>query len=154
MSGQFSHINIVIILMYIAGHNLLGIAYAVNCSERYMLGHRNYHGLAINRVGHHLKATRDKVLMLNPSHYLYKVEWFTDYDFTGMYGNDKYHLSTMCEKQNSFWDNLCKLKHTLANQNFIQILPKLIHRLKWLTWTIVLMSCFLFFRWLKILVER
>ena len=74
MSGQFSHINIVIILMYIAGHNLLGIAYAVNCSERYMLGHRNSHGLAINRVGHHLKATRDKVLMLNPSHYLYKVE--------------------------------------------------------------------------------
>ena len=62
MSGNFSQISIVGIMLYLSVHTSLEIAYTINFSERYMFGHGNSHKLVLKRVGHHLKATRENYL--------------------------------------------------------------------------------------------
>ena len=81
VSGQFCYNGIVGMLQYLAGNTLPGISYEVNCSTIYMFGPRNYHALALKRVGCYLKATQDKGLMLNPSSSLCKLDLPPETDF-------------------------------------------------------------------------
>ena len=45
---------------------------------------KRYHELALKRIGRYLKATRDCVLVLNPTKEL-KINCYPDADFAGMY---------------------------------------------------------------------
>ena len=74
--GDFSYSSVVRMLLYLAGHTRPDIAYAVNCCARYMFCPKRSHELALKRIGRYLKATRDCVLVLNPSKEL-NIDYYT-----------------------------------------------------------------------------
>ena len=88
ISGTFSYNSFVGILLYLDGRTYPEISYVVNYYTIYMFEPRHSYELKLNRVGHSLKATRDNLLMLNPSSSLCKVYSFPDSVFVGFYGNE------------------------------------------------------------------
>ncbi len=46
------------------------------------------HEQALKQIGHYLKATADKGLIMKPSEKLLKIDSFPDADFAGMYGHE------------------------------------------------------------------
>ena len=102
VSGQFSYSSVVGILMYLAGHTSSYIAYAVNFSAIYMFRPRHFHSLLLKRVGYYLKATRYKVLVLNPSSSLFKVDWFIGANFLRMHGHEDLTYSSCVKTRTGF----------------------------------------------------
>ena len=83
---EFNYSSVVGMLLYLAGHSRPDIAYAVNCTARYMFSAKRSHEEALKRIGRYLKATRDRGLVLNPStDGVLKIDNYPDADFAGMY---------------------------------------------------------------------
>jgi hypothetical protein len=64
--GGFSYSKTVVMLLYLSGHTLPDIAYAVNCCTRYMFCPKHSHELALKRIGRNLKQTLDHGMIMNP----------------------------------------------------------------------------------------
>jgi hypothetical protein len=97
----FSYTSVVGMLLYLAGHSRPNIAYAVNCCARYMFSRRLSHEKALKRIGHYLKATWDKGLILKPCHGL-QIDAFPDADFAGLYGYAKITDSKCVKSRTGF----------------------------------------------------
>ncbi|KAL7487478.1 hypothetical protein ACHAW6_013080 [Cyclotella cf. meneghiniana] len=52
-------------LLFLAQHTRLGIAYVSNCFARYMFCPKWSHELALKKIGQYLKAPHDRGLILN-----------------------------------------------------------------------------------------
>ena len=94
--GNFSYSSVVGMLLYLAGHSRPDIAYAVNCTARYMFCPRKRHEDALKRIGRYLKATRDRGLILDPKPAkngdgfdVLQIDDFPDADFAGLYGYEE-----------------------------------------------------------------
>ncbi len=91
----FSYSSVVGMLLYLAGHSRPDIAYAVNCSARYMFNPMRSHEEALKRIGRYLKATRTRGLILNPvvtsdgSVDVLQINCYPDADFAGLYGHEE-----------------------------------------------------------------
>ena len=66
MYGKFFYSTVVGMMLYFDGHTCSDIAYSEKCSARYTFGPKNFHELALKRVGCYLNSTPYKLLMLNP----------------------------------------------------------------------------------------
>ncbi len=86
-SGDFNYRNVVRMLLYLASHTRPDITYVVNCAARYMFFPKLVHKQALKQIGHYLKATADKRLIMKPSEKLLKIDGFPDANFAGMYGH-------------------------------------------------------------------
>ncbi len=86
--GNFNYGSVVGMLLYLAGHTRPDITYAVNCAARYMFCPKLVHEQALKQIGHYLKATADKGLIMKPSEKLLKIDSFPDTDFAGMYRHE------------------------------------------------------------------
>ena len=82
---DFSYSRVVGMLLYFARHTKPDIAYAVNCSARYIFCPKRSHELALKRIGQYLKTTCDCGLIINPSRDL-KIDCYPDADFARMCG--------------------------------------------------------------------
>ncbi len=74
-------------LLYLAGHKCPEMTHDVNCDARYFFCPKLVHKQALKQIGHYLKATADKGLIMMPSEKLLKIDSFPDTDFAGMYGH-------------------------------------------------------------------
>ena len=63
--GSFSYSSVVGMLMCLSGHTCPDIAYVVNFCARYMFCPNHSHETALKRIGQYLKATRNRVLILD-----------------------------------------------------------------------------------------
>ena len=84
---QFSYGSVVGIMMYLVGHILLNITYAVNFCAQYIFSPNHFHELALNQIGHYLKSIIKKGLVLNPSLLIFRIDCFLDANVSGMYGH-------------------------------------------------------------------
>ena len=50
-NGVFRYASVVGMLIYLSGHTLPGITYAVNCCARYMFASKHSHEMALKRIG-------------------------------------------------------------------------------------------------------
>ena len=85
VSGSFNYIRVLVMMLYLSGHTRPSIDFAVNCCARYMFCPNNLHDKVLNLIGQYLKLTRDRVLILNPNRKLFKIDSYSDADFSGMY---------------------------------------------------------------------
>jgi hypothetical protein len=94
-SGEFNYASVVGMLLYLSGHSRPDIAYAVNCSARYMFCPRRSHEEALKRIGRYLKTTRNRGLVLNPVcdsngvADVLQIDDYPDADFAGLYGYEE-----------------------------------------------------------------
>ncbi len=58
-SGAFSYSSVVGMLLYLSGHTLPNITFAVNCCSRYMFCPKHSHELALKQIVCYLKQTPD-----------------------------------------------------------------------------------------------
>ena len=86
---------IVGMMLYLCGNSILDTPYAVNCAERL----KHLHGLALNRIGHYVKAACESFLIMNPTSVL-KIYWLADADFSKIYDHEQ-TTDTNCAK--SYW---------------------------------------------------
>ncbi|KAL7479908.1 hypothetical protein ACHAW6_005627 [Cyclotella cf. meneghiniana] len=105
--GSFSYASVVSMLLYLAGHTCPDIGYAVNCCAHYTFNPCLSHEKALKRIGHYLKATHDKGLILKPCSKL-KVDTFPDADFAGLYGNAKITCSEVIKSRTGFLITVCE----------------------------------------------
>ena len=71
-------------LNYIAQNTRPDISFAVHQCARYSTNPTALHELAVKRIGRYLLATRDKGLVMHPTHD-FKLDMFIDTDFAGMW---------------------------------------------------------------------
>ena len=76
------------ILLYISGHTLPYISYAVNCCARYIFCPKHSHETALKRISCYLKETRYRGLIFNPSSDVCKSDCYPDEYFGGIYGHE------------------------------------------------------------------
>jgi hypothetical protein len=96
-SGAFSYSSIVGMLLYLSGHTRPDITFAVNCCARNMFCPKHLHELALKRIGHYLKQTPDRGMVMNPSSDVCKIDAYLDADFADMYGHEE-HTDPACAK--------------------------------------------------------
>jgi len=71
-------------LNYIAQNTQPDISFAVHQCARYSANPTALHKLAVKPIGRYLLATRDKGLILQPTHN-FKLDMFVDADFAGIW---------------------------------------------------------------------
>jgi hypothetical protein len=96
-SGAFSYSSVVGMLLYLSGHTLPNITFAVNCCSRYMFCPKHSHELALKQIVCYLKQTPDWGMVMNPSSNVCKIDAYPDADFAGMYGHEE-HTDPACAK--------------------------------------------------------
>jgi hypothetical protein len=96
-SGAFSYSSVVGMLLYLSGHTRPDITFAVNCCACYMFCPKHSHELALKRIGHYLKQTPDRGMVMNPLSYVCKIDAYPDADFAGMFGHEN-HTDPACTK--------------------------------------------------------
>jgi hypothetical protein len=79
----FNYASIIGMLLYLSGHSRPDIAFAVHQCARYTFSPTKKHTNALKRIGRYLKGTRDKGIIMRPSHKL-DVDCFPDADFAGL----------------------------------------------------------------------
>ena len=77
-------------LLYLLGHNCPDIAFATHQCACYTFAPKQSHEDALKRIGHYLKGTLDKGLILTPSDDL-KIDCYPDADFAGLWNRDDKH---------------------------------------------------------------
>ncbi len=82
-AGNFNFSSVVGMLLCLAEHTCSDITHAVNCAARYMP--KLVHKHALKGIGHYMKATSDKLLIMKPSEKLLKIDSFPDANFAQMY---------------------------------------------------------------------
>ena len=84
----FSYSSVVGMLLYLSGHTLSDITYAVNCCARYIFCPKHSHELALKGIRKYLKNTSSRGMVINPTREL-TIDAYPDADFAGMYGHEK-----------------------------------------------------------------
>jgi hypothetical protein len=79
--------GIIGMLLYLAGHSRPDIAFAVHQCARYTFQPTRKHVTALKRIGHYLKGTRDKGIIMRTSSTL-QVDCYPDADFAGLYNHE------------------------------------------------------------------
>ncbi len=69
-SGAFSYSSVVGMLLYLSGHTRPDITFAVNCCACY----KHSHELALKCIGHYLKQTSDRGMVMGPSSDVCKID--------------------------------------------------------------------------------
>jgi hypothetical protein len=85
-SGQVNYASVIGMLLYL-GHSRPDIAFATHQCACYTIAPKQSHEDALKRVGHCLKGTLDKGLILRPSDDL-KIDCYPDADFAGLWNHD------------------------------------------------------------------
>ena len=83
-SGTINYASIVGMLLYLCGHSRPDLTFAVHQCARYTFAPTKQHEKALLRIGHYLKGTMDKGLILSPSEDLY-LDCYPDADFAGLW---------------------------------------------------------------------
>jgi hypothetical protein len=86
-SSTFNYAAVISMLLYLSGHSRPDIAFAVHQCAWYTFQPTQRHELALICIGHYLKGTMDKGLILAPSDDA-RVDCFPDADFAGLYGHE------------------------------------------------------------------
>ncbi|KAL7460167.1 hypothetical protein ACHAXS_000632 [Conticribra weissflogii] len=76
VSGNFNYSSVVGMLLHLVGHKCPDIKYAVTCAARYIFGPKLVHKQILKQIGHNLKDTTDKGLIMKPSEKLLKIVAF------------------------------------------------------------------------------
>jgi hypothetical protein len=58
---------------------------------------KHLHELALKHIGHYLKQTSDRGMIMSPSSNVCKIDAYPDADFAGMYGHEE-HTDPACAK--------------------------------------------------------
>jgi hypothetical protein len=85
-SGQVNYASMIGMLLYL-GHSHPDIAFATHQCACYTFAPKQSHENALKRIGHYLKGTLDKGLVLTPSDDL-KIDCYPDADFAGLWNRD------------------------------------------------------------------
>ena len=85
-SGQVNYASVIGMLLYL-GHSRPDIAFATHQCACYTFAPKQSHKNALKRIGHYLKGTLDKGLILTPSDDL-KIDCYPDADFSGLWNCD------------------------------------------------------------------
>ena len=105
-SGILNYINVVGIMLYLSGHTRPEISFTVNYFARYIFFPKHLHGEYLKRIGWYVKLTQDCGLILNPNMVLFKIDSYTDSDFSGMYGHENPN-DTDCVKSGAVYVIKC-----------------------------------------------
>ena len=92
--GTFNYASVVGMLLYLAGHSRLDIAYIISQAARFTFSPKHSHEQALKLIGHYLMKTRDKGLVLTPTREL-NIDAYPDADFAGLYGYED-SLDSVC----------------------------------------------------------
>jgi hypothetical protein len=85
-SGQVNYASVIGMLLYL-GHSRPNIPFATHQCACYTFAPKQSHKHALKRIGHYLKGTLDKGLILTPSDDL-KIDCYPDADFSGLWNCD------------------------------------------------------------------
>ena len=85
-SGTINYASVVGMLLYLCGHSRPDLSFAVHQCARYTFAPTKRHEKALLRIGHYLKGTIDKGLILNPSDALH-LDCYPDADYAGLLWN-------------------------------------------------------------------
>ena len=83
-SGTINYASIVGMLLYLCGHSRPDLTFAVHQCARYTFAPTRQHEKALLRIGHYLKGTMEKGLILSPSDELH-LDCYPDADFAGLW---------------------------------------------------------------------
>ena len=97
VSGMFSNIRVVRILLYLSRYTRPYVALDFNSCTWYMFSTKRSQKLALKRLARYLKKTKDRGLVLKPNSNACKVYAYPDADFYGMYRHEK-PTDTVCVK--------------------------------------------------------
>ena len=86
-SGTINYASVVGMLLYLSGHSRPDLSFAVHQCARYTFAPTKRHEKALLRIGHYLKGTVDKGLILQPSDALH-LDCYPDADFAGMWKHE------------------------------------------------------------------
>ncbi|KAL3767222.1 hypothetical protein ACHAWU_003313 [Discostella pseudostelligera] len=86
-SGTINYASVVGMLLYLSGHSRPDLSFAVHQCARYTFAPTRRHEQALLRIGHYLKGTLDKGLILNPSPELH-LDCYPDADFAGLWKHE------------------------------------------------------------------
>ncbi len=117
-SGSINYASVVGMLLYL-GHSHPDISFGTHQCARYNHSLKQSHKDALKRIGHHLKGTLTKGLILNPSTTL-NINCYPDADFAGLWTrDDKQDPHCICSQTGYviclancpvLWKSKCKLK--------------------------------------------
>jgi hypothetical protein len=100
-SGAFNCSSLVLgMLLNLSEHTRPDITFAVNHCAWYMFCPKHLHELALKQIGHYLKQTSDRGMVMNPSSNVCKIDAYPDADFAGMYGHED-HTDLACAKSHN-----------------------------------------------------
>jgi hypothetical protein len=86
-SGTINYASAVGMLLYLSGHSRPDLSFAVHQCARYTFAPMKRHEKALLRIGHYLKGTIDKGIILNPSDALH-LNCYPDADFAGLWKHE------------------------------------------------------------------
>ena len=86
-AGHFNYGSVVGMFLYLSGHSRPDIAFAVHLCAHYTFRPTCRHEKALIRIGHYLKGTIDKGLILTPTSKPC-IDCYPDADFAGLYGHE------------------------------------------------------------------
>jgi hypothetical protein len=77
---------------------------------------KHSHELALKQIGHYLKQTPDRGMVMNPSSDVRKIDAYLDADFAGMYGHEEHTDPASAKRWTGFIITFCRLSCLLAIQ--------------------------------------
>ncbi|KAL7547639.1 hypothetical protein ACHAWF_010922 [Thalassiosira exigua] len=85
-TGRFNYASVVRVLHYL-NHTRPDCTFAIHQYSRYTFKPKKSHENAVRRIGHYLKGTMDKGLILDPSDDL-TIDCYPNGDFAGLWGHE------------------------------------------------------------------
>ncbi len=85
-SGSINYASVIGMLLYL-GHSRPDISFAMHQCAQYTHSSKQSHEDALKRIGHYLKGTLTKGLILNLSND-FRIDCYPDADFAGLWGRD------------------------------------------------------------------
>ena len=82
---DWNYRSVIGMLLYLASNSRPDIAFAVHQCARFSHDPKVSHGMAVKRICHYLKGTKDKGMIFQPKHDL-TVDCFVDADYAGLWG--------------------------------------------------------------------
>ncbi len=86
-SGNINYASVVGMLLYLCGHSRPDLTFAVHQCARYTFAPTKCHEQALLRIGHYLKGTMDRGLIMDPSDKLH-LDCYPDADFAGLWKHE------------------------------------------------------------------
>jgi hypothetical protein len=82
--GTINYASVVGMMLYLCGHTRPDLSFAVHQCARYTFAPTRRHEKALLRIGHYLRGTSDKGLIMKPSP-TFNLDCYPDADFAGMW---------------------------------------------------------------------